>query len=196
VFIFWGFSPVRKVNVLVTTKKKNSLTKRLEAAIIGGATLVGTRVYEPFAVTARQMQYETRPRGDDPDIGTAWLVLSHGAFLGASVGASALAVTLILFVFETSADRRRDCMLQALAIGWNVVSFLISAWTAFAITRTWQTALLYSQQIFGHFEFATLMFVAVALAVALAAVNIWSCVIAVNYVRRNRTHSSARTQRR
>jgi hypothetical protein len=139
------------------------------------------------------MQYETRPKDHDPDIGTAWLVLSHGAFLTASVGASALAVSLMLFVFETTHERRLNCALRALAIGWNAASFLISAWTVFAISQTWRAALRYREQIFGNFGFASLTFV----AIALAAVNAWSCGMAATYSRRERIdHSVQRSQQR
>ena len=97
----------------------------------------------------------------------------------------------MLFVFETTERRRHNGLLRALAVGWNTVSFFISAWTAFAITQTWRAALRYREQIFGNFGFGSLMFI----AITLAAVNLWSCVVAVTYARHERAHSAPWTQR-
>ncbi len=120
---------------------------------------------------------EVRPRENDPDIGTAWLVLAHAPFIGAAIAASALSVTLALFVFETTRERRGDRTLQALAIAWNVVCFLIATWTVYAIALTWRTAQRYREQIFGNFAFGTLMLI----VVAMAAVNAWSCCVSARH---------------
>jgi hypothetical protein len=70
--------------------------------------------------------------------------------------------------------------LQRLAIVWSLASFLISAWTLFAISQTWLTSLMFpkDQRIFGGFAFATLTGITVGVLLAnlftLHACSVWN----------------------
>lgn len=109
-----------------------------------------------------------------PDIATAWLVLSHGAFLGAAIAATAVSVGLIIVAYANAQINlfpgiRR---LRRLAMGWNICSFLISAWTVYAISRTWQAGRRWPSKarIFDNFGYITLML----LAFSIALFNVWT----------------------
>jgi hypothetical protein len=74
-------------------------------------------------------------RGDhgQPEIGTAWLVLSHGVFLGAQIAASSLGSSFL----------RKDInqtLLKPVGIFWLVVSLVIGGWTFYAIDSTLKAA--------------------------------------------------------
>lgn len=97
--------------------------------------------------------------GPHPDIGTAWLVLSHGAFINSIIASSGLAVAFLIFAFSNTF--RLGVHFQELAIGWNITSLIISAWTLYAIITTWTTAREWpvSDRIFDDFAFYFLIFV-------------------------------------
>ena len=124
-----------------------------------------------------------------PDIGTAWLVLSHGPYLAASIAATSQSTSMITDAFRllfeddviaskddkeiaNNGNRRSRPRLSRkmtylaseyvrLAIVWIVVSFVISLWTLYAIAKTWETAELFPEKdrIFATFGFSFLTLV-------------------------------------
>lgn len=101
-----------------------------------------------------------------PDIGTAWLVLSHSGFLGAAITASAISAALFLLPEPKNLKTRRKK--NALAILWTVVSLIISVWTLYAIHRTWEAshAYAFNVRIFTDTSFMFLTMVTFAIGVA------------------------------
>ena len=112
-----------------------------------------------------------------PNVATAWLILSHGAFLGASIASTGLSLTLVVIAFGTTNAFPRK--LQRLAIAWNVLSFLISGWTVYAISATWRVSQRYKERIFDDFGDASLLFI----TIALACINLWSAQMSVSSYR-------------
>jgi len=113
------------------------------------------------------------------DISSAWLVLSHGTFLSAALAASALSLTLYVLFFVVSPLKRLPSKVLDLAIGWNIVSFAISAWTVFAISKTWIAARKITNKIFDDFGFSFLMIV----TIFIGAVNLWFMVLVIQVKR-------------
>jgi len=107
------------------------------------------------------------------DIATAFLALSHGGFITASIGATAISVTLaglrsgIGQVNNTFSKR-----LKQLSIGWAAGSTGITVWTQFAIIRTWQSSATYKHQIFGNLGFSILTLVNVFIGL----LNLWTAI--------------------
>lgn len=97
--------------------------------------------------------------GPHPDIGTAWLILSHGAFVGATIASTGLSVAFLTFAYGQT--RRLGREFQQLALGWNIVSLVISAWTVYAIFKTWASAEEWpvKARIFDDFGFGFLLLV-------------------------------------
>lgn len=106
-----------------------------------------------------------------PEIGTAWLVLSHAAFLGAGVACSALGAAL-LSIFVNDKDRSTT---KPLAIGWMVGGIFIFVWTIYAISMTWKAAKKIDKNrlIFNDFGFGFLT----SLTLYLLATTIWSLIV-------------------
>ena len=106
-----------------------------------------------------------------PSISVAWLLISHGTFLGAAIAATGLSIGLIAVLFVDAFQRAHD-RIRRLAIAWNVASFLISLWTLYAISATWTASHLWprSQRIFGDFGFASLCLVTLVIALF----NLWT----------------------
>ena len=103
--------------------------------------------------------------GPHPDIGTAWLLLSHGPFLACSMTATAIAISLLIFAYtRTNCHHQKE--FQRLAITWNIASSVVSLWTIYAIMKTWQSAEDWPQKvrIFDDFGFGFLSFVALLIA--------------------------------
>jgi hypothetical protein len=93
----------------------------------------------------KQQQYR------DPDIGTAWLLLSHGAFLTAAV--AALGISTALYTSKWTYESRLLCC------GGAIGSFTILAWILYAIYRTWQAAKQFQDKIFTDIAFEILLMV-------------------------------------
>jgi hypothetical protein len=104
------------------------------------------------------------------DIGTAWLLLSHGAFLGATVGSAALAQSFLVFL-EGSVTLKNT--VRGLSIMWAVASLVIAAWTIYAIAVTWRTSNEVRSPVFHPFAFASLILV----VLLVVASNLWTLVI-------------------
>jgi hypothetical protein len=98
-------------------------------------------------------------------------VLSHGAFIGASIGSSAVAVSLLTLRYVLRDFYPAD--LRVLGMGWNFASLIISIWTVYAIFKTWNTADNFIEQIFTDEGFMFLLFV----TGSIAAFNIWTLVL-------------------
>lgn len=77
-----------------------------------------------------------------PDIGTAWLVLSHGAWFGAEI--AAVSVSL-----NESAGKN-------IAIMWAAISIAICLWTFYAIETTRKASSQMKSTIFGSEAFIML----------------------------------------
>ena len=134
----------------------------------------------------------------EPDAGSsfaeiqfsAFLVLSHGAFWGAAIAASAVSITIYLLLFTVARNTNLPQRVLAVAVGWNVVSVLISAWTVFAIASTWRSAarLPANLRIFGNGGFGFLLLVTLLIASA----NLWTLAeISIDVCCRRRSLSSS-----
>lgn len=101
-----------------------------------------------------------------PSISVSWLVISHGSFLGAAIGASGLTVAFVTVLYANILSHGK--WLQRVALGWGITSFFISLWTLYAISRTYETSLLFpeSQRIFKEFGFFSLAFVAILIGLS------------------------------
>lgn len=97
-----------------------------------------------------------------PDIGTAWLVLSHGAWFGASIASANIGYGFL--AIKTTG--------RALGIGWTTVSILLEMWTIYAIAMTWRASRQLQYTIFGDEAFVTL----ILLVMCLLATSVWTIV--------------------
>lgn len=84
------------------------------------------------------------------NIGSALLLLTHAAFIGASIGSLSLATNILSL--ETSTSKGVGILFSALGI-------TLSTWTIRAIYITWQRAKLIPFPIFRNFDFITLMLI-------------------------------------
>ena len=92
------------------------------------------------------------------DIGPAWLLLSHGAFLAAiAVGSNTGYSFLIANPAHVTAWSK------ALAIVACVGSLLVGAWTIYAINGTWRENRKLLVQVYGNGGFTALMLIVVYL---------------------------------
>ena len=91
---------------------------------------------------------------NQPEIGTAWLVLSHGVFLASQIAASNMGTTFL----HKDLDQT---LFKPLGIVWLLTSLLIGGWTFYAINSTFQAAKLIPEKtlIFGPPGFAFLFVV-------------------------------------
>ena len=101
----------------------------------------------------------------------AFLVLSHGSFISASISACSIAIALLTLRFVLGA--RYPPELRRLALGWNLTSLVISIWTVYAIFKTWGTADTFVERIFTDDSFVYLLFV----TGTVAAFNVWTLVL-------------------
>lgn len=110
-----------------------------------------------------QRQITTIP----PYIGPAWLLLSHGAFIGAIVASSGIsygfliANTLISSVYS-----------KGLAIVWCIISIFIAMWTIYAICGTWRENKKITQPTYGDEGFIML----ITIVALLMGMDIWTIV--------------------
>ena len=112
---------------------------------------------------------ELKHKDGTPEIGTAWLILSHAAFLTAQIGSSAIGLSF--FAFFTSSPFLNS--LRNLSIGWICVSLFIGFWTAYAIWNTWVAAKKMKNRIFSDFGFVFLLLV----NFYIMATSVWSLVV-------------------
>ena len=115
------------------------------------------------------METEKKNKNGTPEIGTAWLVLSHAAFITGEIAASALGTSF--FVFYASSPFSTS--LRPLSIGWITVSLFIGIWTAYAIWNTWIAAKKIKNRIFDDFGFVFLLTV----NFYVMAISVWSLVV-------------------
>lgn len=120
---------------------------------------------------------EIASSGHGPFISVAWLVLSHGAFLGASIAATSISAALIITTYAEAFKGAHK--FQHLAIGWTIASLLISLWTCLAIAQTWAASHLFpkSQRIFNDFGFALLTFI----TLVVAYFNLWTLFLCLKW---------------
>lgn len=100
-----------------------------------------------------------------PDVGTAWLLLSHAGFFAISIQCAAAAVILI-------GDIPKNASLKSEAIGWLVLALLFKTWTAYALIKTWRANHRVKRPVFGDIGFSTL-FLLILLS---AGKSIWTIV--------------------
>jgi hypothetical protein len=96
-----------------------------------------------------------KPTYISPEIGTAWLLLSHAPWLMGSVTCLALATSFLVF-FE--ADTAFRAKLKPFAIYTAVVGLLFDIWTGYAVAVTWKHNHLIANAVFGDFGFSFVMF--------------------------------------
>lgn len=77
-----------------------------------------------------------------PDIGTAWLVLSHGTWFGASIAATSVALN------ESTGP--------SVQYVWAAMAIVIQLWTFYAIETTRRTSSMLEVTIFGAEAFIML----------------------------------------
>lgn len=93
-----------------------------------------------------------------PDIGTAWLVLSHGTWFGASIAALAIALT------ENHG--------LAVSITWACIALIIQIWTFYIVEMTRRASVKIGAAIFGPEAFIMLNI----MNLLTMGVSIWSLV--------------------
>jgi hypothetical protein len=101
-----------------------------------------------------------------PEIGTAWLLLSHASWLVAAIATIALATSILVFADEKW---------QQLSIGWCMAGLLILIWTVYAVVQTWNASKKYPNPVFHEAGFITLLII----IVILIGIVIWSLITAV-----------------
>jgi hypothetical protein len=101
------------------------------------------------------------------DIGPAWLLLSHGAFIAAIVGGSNTAYNFLVAnpALLNSADK-------GLAIMQAIGSLLIGSWTIYAISGTWRENMKLKHPVYGNLGFTALIFI----VLYLMAIAVWTIV--------------------
>jgi len=102
-------------------------------------------------------------------IGTAWLVLSHGAWVGAALACFAIGLGM-LFVLE--ADGLRD-KVKPNSIGWIATGIFVGLWTLYAISVTWRVSRQLPDAIFDDFGFSFLTVV----VLVIIGMGVWSIVV-------------------
>jgi len=98
-------------------------------------------------------------------IGTAWLVLSHGTWFAASIGASAIAQSVL----------KTDAIDNSIGIGWACVAIVVELWTFYAIATTWVASNKLDITVFGPeaFIFLTIM------NIITMGITIWTLVLVI-----------------
>lgn len=104
-----------------------------------------------------------------PDVGTAWLLLSHAGWLAVSLACVTLGLSLLIFFEDSSPFRPR---MKPLAIGWTSVGLAFAVWTAYAVGTTWRSNRQVPNAVFGDFGFSFVMI----LTLGVLGVGIWSLV--------------------
>lgn len=102
--------------------------------------------------------------GRHPDIGTAWLILSHGVFFGVQIATQAL----IIVIARHAIDHRDRLVHFGMLISFGIFNLGIGIWTGHAIILTWLTANKFVEHVFGSGSFFFLL----ALDVILAVLNL------------------------
>ena len=102
-------------------------------------------------------------------IQTAWLVLSHGAWVGSALTADGLGLSLFP-LFEGMLPREK---IKPLSLGCISTGVLLGIWTVYAIAVTWNASRQLEKPIFDDFGFAFLMFV----TFAVIGISIWMLVV-------------------
>lgn len=100
-------------------------------------------------------------------IGPAWLLLSHGAFIGAIIASSAIA-----YAFLISGMLSQTVYTKAMAIGWCCMSIIIACWTIYAIHGTYNENRKVAHPTYGSEGF----FALIAIVVLLITMDTWTIV--------------------
>jgi hypothetical protein len=107
------------------------------------------------------------------EIGTAWLLLSHGAWLGVSIGS--LGISVFADNVALSHGEKRGKSFRPFAIACAALSVTVTAWTVFAIITTWISNMRVKNAVFGHTGFITVLLLALfVLALASWTVSVLS----------------------
>lgn len=104
------------------------------------------------------------PHNVPVDIGPAWLLLSHGAFL-AAIGVG----TNSAFVFLIANPAFQTLAFKSLAVAQSGGSVLIGLWTIYAIHGTWRENMKLKSPTYGDIGFVALIIIVlylIGLAVA------------------------------
>ena len=110
------------------------------------------------------------------DIGTAWLVLTHGVFISAAIAASSIATRYLMMWHECAQDERQyRLMILIIGCWWGAASTAISMWTLFAIYETWLAASHFQYRIFKNGGYLSLVGITLFVAAANIAVLTLSC---------------------
>lgn len=124
------------------------------------------RSYAPVPETeGRENKQSAGPSYES--IGTAWLVLSHAAWLGAALTAMSVGTSLIALV-----DKDRD-LVRPMAIALVALGILLALWTVYAVAVTWNASRQLPVAIFSDLGFTFLLFV----VLATLAMGIWCLVV-------------------
>lgn len=103
------------------------------------------------------------------EIGTAWLALSHGAWVGASVACFSISMALVsLFGSGVLHDP-----IKSMALGWAALGLFVAVWTIYAIGITWRTSKMVEGAIFDDFGFTFLLLV----GMATLGIGVWTIVV-------------------
>jgi len=101
-------------------------------------------------------------------IGTAWLVLSHGSWFAASIGASAIAQSVL----------KTDSVDVSIGIGWAAIALVMELWTFYAIYTTYKASISLERTVFGSEAFFFLMI----MNDATTGITIWTLVLVSDFI--------------
>jgi hypothetical protein len=102
----------------------------------------------------------------NPDIGTAWLLLSHSGFLGAMLITNSIGFAFLV----TEKTILNENGIQALCIMWCVLSLLIGLWTIYAIRGTWCENRKIASPVYGDIGFISL----ICIVISIMATSSWT----------------------
>lgn len=106
-----------------------------------------------------------------PDVSTAWLLLSHAGWLALSM--SCLALSAFIDNVNLSHETKRAPKGRNLALGSAGLAVLSAIWTLYAVITTWIANTKVSNPVYGHLGFTLVM----ALALFVAALSLWSLIV-------------------
>lgn len=91
-----------------------------------------------------------------PNVGTAFLLLSHAGYLGVSLASLAFSA-FVNNVGMNHPEKRAGN--ENLALGAGALSASLAIWTLYAVTTTWISNTKVKNAVFGHAGFATIMLI-------------------------------------
>ena len=131
-------------------------------------------IVHEIAADDSESDAEQAPLNLPVDIGPAWLLLSHGAFLAAiGVGSSAA------FQFLLANPAHANNSTKALAIVQAVGSIIIGSWTIYAINGTWRENRKLAQPLYGDGGFVALILIVSYLMATAVVIIVFAAVYPV-----------------